>query len=236
MQRKAGVDPDLTTRLPLAAFVTQCRYDERLAALFSLPSDVDADVALNQLHALKYGSTRRKRRPVTEEELGAYYNSLALRRLLPEDLVASLARQRCPPLGIARELSNSVYAVPYDEDLRWTSRDRLTLIGSFNKLRACVAASERIAQTPVPLHYARHTSRFLSLYSFLLPLAIVDKMGLLTVPATAFIVWALFGLREIGTLIENPFSRPLQLQIVSDTLALDVREAVNAGTRDPLTR
>ena len=70
----------------------------------------------------------------------------------------------------------------------------------------------------------------LSLYSFLLPLAIVDKMGLLTIPATTFIVWALFGLREIGTLIENPFSRPLQLQIVSDTLALDVREAVNAVT------
>ena len=80
----------------------------------------------------------------------------------------------------------------------------------------------------MPLHYARHTSRFLSLWTLALPLALVDPLGLFAVPATALISWALFGLREIGTLIENPFSRPLQLQIVSDTLALDVREAVNA--------
>lgn len=109
----------------------------------------------------------------------------------------------------------------------WTSRERLALVGKFNALRACVGAAERIAQTPVPLHYNRHTLRFLSLWTIALPLALVDQLGLLTVPATTLIVWALFGLREIGTLIENPFSRPLQLQIVSDTLALDVREAVS---------
>ena len=55
-----------------------CRYDERLAALFSLPSDADTRVALNQLHALKYGVTRQKDRPVTVYELETYYNPRAL--------------------------------------------------------------------------------------------------------------------------------------------------------------
>jgi len=109
----------------------------------------------------------------------------------------------------------------------FSSRERLNLIKMIGQLRASVGAAERIAQTPVPLHYARHALRFLTIWCFALPLALVEQLGLLTVPATAFIVWALYGLREIGTLIENPFSRPLQLQIVSDTTTIDVRETVD---------
>ena len=105
-------------------------------------------------------------------------------------------------------IAQEAYEVPYDKDLRWTSRERLeharSLVKKINELRQCVGASERIAQTPVPLHYARHASRFLSLWCFLLPLALVDQLGLFTAPATAFIVWGLFGLREIGTLDREP--------------------------------
>ena len=70
----------------------------------------------------------------------------------------------------------------------------------------------------------------------------VDQLGLFTAPATAFIVWGLFGLREIGTLIENPFTRSLQLQIVSDTLAFSwtsnppsTRAGIGRGGRVPDT-
>ena len=223
--RRAGYEPD-AAELPLPTFQDQCRKDERLANIFSLPSDVDADVALSQLHALKFGVSRPKGLAVTLRELEAYYNPLALRRLLTKGAVAALAASRCAPLGIARRMAAEVKAVPYDDAGRFSSRDRLAIISKVNALRGCVGAAERIAQTPVPLHYARHTSRFLTLWSFALPLALVDSLGFLTVPATFLVCWALFGLAEIGTLIENPFSRPLQLQIVSDTLALDVREAL----------
>ncbi|KAJ8601558.1 hypothetical protein CTAYLR_005247 [Chrysophaeum taylorii] len=214
--------------VPLAAFIAGCRADERLAASFSLPSDVDAGVALQQLHQLKFGSSREPNRPVSLCELEAYYNPLAIARLLPADLRARLSRSRCAPLEISRLLVREAKAVPYDEDA-FTSRERITLLNSIARLRGCVASAERVAQTPVPLHYARHALRFLTLWSVLLPFALVDHLGLLTVPVTAFMVWALYGLREIGTLIENPFSRPLQLQIVSDTLFLDVREAVDTA-------
>ena len=218
---------DVGPRIPISTFVAYCREDEGLAACFSLPSDVEPDVALAQLHQLKFGRKRHPNSPVTLSELEAYYNPLALARLLGPEQRARLARSRCPPLEIARQLTREAKAVPFDEE-KFTSRERMALISLVGKIRHAVASAERIAQTPVPLHYARHALRFLSLWSLALPLALVNQLGFLTVPATAFIVWALFGLREIGTLIENPFSRPLQLQIVSDTLMIDVREAVDS--------
>jgi len=41
------------------------------------------------------------------------------------------------------------------------------------------------------------------------------------------VVWALFGLHEIGILIENPFQRSLQLRIVSDSIRADVNKMLN---------
>mmetsp|Transcript_29697 Transcript_29697/g.95761 ORF Transcript_29697/g.95761 Transcript_29697/m.95761 type:complete len:713 (-) Transcript_29697:586-2724(-) len=226
-QSRWRMDRDRGPKVPLDTFVAQCRRDDSLAACFSLPSDVEPEVALAQLHQLKFGRKRKPDAPVTLSELAAYYNPLALARLLTPADRARLARSRCPPLDVARQLTKEAKAVPFDEE-KFTSRERMALITLVGKLRHAVGSAERIAQTPVPLHYARHALRFLSLWSLALPLALVNQLGFLTVPATAFIVWALFGLREIGTLIENPFSRPLQLQIVSDTLMIDVREAVDS--------
>lgn len=219
--------------VPLDVFVAACRADECLATKFSLPNDVDARVALQQLHQLKFGSPRERDTPVSLGELEAYYNPLAIANMVPADVRASLARSRCAPLHIARLLMREAKSIPYDGE-RFSSRERLALMNTFARLRSCVGSAERIAQTPVPVHYARHALRFLTLWSMLLPLALVDQLGFLVVPVTAFMVWALYGLREIGTLIENPFSRPLQLQIVSETLYIDVKEAVDyaVGNRD----
>ena len=82
-----------------------------MAALFSLPSDADTRVALNQLHALKYGVTRQKDRPVTVYELETYYNPLALRRLLPAKSVRRWPGNGALPRNlwmIAQEPTNPV--------------------------------------------------------------------------------------------------------------------------------
>lgn len=221
---------DGESAVPLDLFVAECRADDHLAATFSLPSEVDARVALQQLHQLKFGRPREKDRPVSLRELQAYYNPLEIARILPTDVRARLARSRCAPLEIARILMREAKAIPYDAE-KFTSRERLALMNTIARLRACVGSAERIVQTPVPLHYARHALRFLSLWCILLPLALVEQLGFLVVPVTAFMVWALYGLREIGTLIENPFTRPLQLKIISEMLFIDVREAVDYAAR-----
>lgn len=64
-----------------------------------------------------------------------------------------------------------IKAVPYrNED--WSSRERLAILAMCNKLGATIGGCERLVQTPVPLHYVRHTSRFLTIWCLLLPLVI----------------------------------------------------------------
>ena len=74
-----------------------------------------------------------------------------------------------------------------------------------NKLCEVVSACEKIRDCPVPLTYSRHTSRFLTLYCGTLPLAIAPKLGWLSVPVMAVFSWLVYGLEEIGHVIEMPF-------------------------------
>ena len=93
-----------------------------------------------------------------------------------------------------------------------TEREREVMLGSAAKLGDCVSACERIFNTPIPLAYSRHTSRFLVLYVSTLPLALVHIFGWATVPVMAVICWALFGILEIGNLIEEPFTASVGFQ------------------------
>lgn len=101
------------------------------------------------------------------------------------------------------------------------------LIGS---LADCVSNVEKIVKTPVPLSYSRHTSRFLTIWSGTLPLALVGQLGLLTLPVVAISCWCLFGIEEIGHLIEQPF--------VGDQTVGDKYDLTNTSflTNTPLVR
>lgn len=73
------------------------------------------------------------------------------------------------------------------------------------KLMDTVTHCEMIVRTPVPWSYSRHTSRMLTVWCGTLPLALVPTFRWLTVPAVVVICWCLFGIEEIGHLIEQPF-------------------------------
>jgi len=87
-----------------------------------------------------------------------------------------------------------------------TEKEREIMLKSAATLGDCMSSCERIFNTPIPLAYSRHTSRFLVLYVSTLPLALVHALGWATVPVMAVICWALFGILEIGNVIEEPFS------------------------------
>eukprot|EP00962_Isochrysis_galbana_P059293 scaffold32777_cov112-Isochrysis_galbana.AAC.1 len=55
-------------------------------------------------------------------------------------------------------------------------KEREMLLACAKGLSSCVGACERIVQTPIPLHYSRHTSRFLTLYCNSLPLVITPSL------------------------------------------------------------
>ncbi|KAL1528610.1 hypothetical protein AB1Y20_009948 [Prymnesium parvum] len=112
-----------------------------------------------------------------------------------------------------------------------TEKEREMLLKSTCVLGDCVSACERIYNSPIPLAYSRHTSRFLVLYVSTLPLTLITSLGWATVPAMVTICWALFGIFEIGNLIEEPFTavlgrdhRPLlPLTELCRTIRRDVR-------------
>jgi len=65
--------------------------------------------------------------------------------------------------------------------------------------------------SPVPLFYSRHLTRYLGIWLLLLPFGLYDTFDkswnhLALVPAVAIISTMLFGIEEIGTQLEEPFT------------------------------
>jgi predicted membrane chloride channel (bestrophin family) len=71
------------------------------------------------------------------------------------------------PIFVVNSLARLVRSIP--DGPTFTSRERLAMLALVNDFSGAVGASERIVQTPVPLSYARHTSRFLTLWLWSLP-------------------------------------------------------------------
>ena len=74
-----------------------------------------------------------------------------------------------------------------------------------------LGSSERILTSPVPLFYSRHTARFLAFWLLLMPIAAYDKFGMTwnhagLIPATFLISLFLFGIEELATQMEEPFT------------------------------
>lgn len=147
------------------------------------------------------------------------------RRSLPWCLFPTLALQACTassnrPLWVCDRLSHEVTSVDYTPN--FTSRERLTFMKHVDKLSAAIGECERIHQTAVPLNYARHSLRSLTVWLFTLPFSILAEMGLLTGPVMGVISWLLLGVYQIGYTIEDPFQGSLRLSILCDAIYRDV--------------
>ena len=235
---RLGGAADGRGEIALPAFLKALSEQDDVACALGLPTDLDLDFALGQLHLLKFGGRARgEGAGVTLSELACYYAPLQLWRALADSGCASrdkIARSSNLPLAIATLLAREAKAVPYVmHEMAFTSRERLWVLSQIAKLRAAISAAERIVHTPVPLHYVRHTSRFLSVWCFTLPLCLANKIHpLLLPPVVAVVAWSLIGLREIGILIENPFRRSLQLTAVTDTLRREIAEVTQLHLDD----
>ena len=150
--------------------------------------------------------------------------------LSPEE-VRSLRRAQNQPLHVVNLLGLQIAGVPdsLDADAAFSSRERLMLLGIVAHLSDCIGACERIVLTPVPLHYARHTSRLASIFVGTLPFVLAPHLGLGLAPTMAFVTWALFGIQEIGLLIEDPFHSILKLDKICSSIQKDVQQTIEFG-------
>mmetsp|Transcript_40909 Transcript_40909/g.75678 ORF Transcript_40909/g.75678 Transcript_40909/m.75678 type:complete len:555 (-) Transcript_40909:6-1670(-) len=141
-------------------------------------------------------------------------------RLLPGDAMKACARAQNRPLWVCDRMAKELASVP--DGPNFTNRERLHLVGHCDKLSRAIGACERIHQTVVPLNYARHALRALTMWLLSLPFALVRDLGLLTGPTLCVVSWMLFGVYEIGTKIEDPFQGTLRLSILCDQIRRDV--------------
>ena len=139
---------------------------------------------------------------------------------MPKGTLAPCVMSQNRPLWVCDRLGSEFVSVP--DQKTFTNRERLALVSLIDKLSNSIGECERLVQTPVPLNYARHTIRFLTLWCLTLPLAVCGELGLATGPVMAVVAWTLFGIYEIGVQIEDPFQRTLKLSVICRQIKSDV--------------
>ena len=130
-----------------------------------------------------------------------------------EDLAKAIVVRNTPNhilRNLALEIHKAVYSQYYDNPVVATLHEK-DFTSSLHSMAAIAASCERIVKQPVPLSYARHTSRFLSLYLLTLPLTLISAVGWAAVPTMLAISWSFLSVHEIGLFIEDPFNKEFQI-------------------------
>ena len=124
---------------------------------------------------------------------------------LPKEQATSILDAVHRPNRALQDLSNAIENLPM-HFLRKDEIHKAVTIFEDN-----LGSSERLLTSPVPLFYSRHTARFLSFWLLFLPLGLYDPFGATwnhigMIPATAGISVFLFGIEELATQMEEPFT------------------------------
>lgn len=130
--------------------------------------------------------------------------------LQSSDHVEEVSQPSQPALALCHQMHMAVHDASIESPSCQTDivegRHLTEISHEINMLVDTLSSCEKIVKTPVPLSYSRHTSRFLTLWCGTLPFALLKQFGSI---ATLFVVfsscWCLFGIEEIGHLIEQPF-------------------------------
>ena len=138
-----------------------------------------------------------------------------LRRLLtPADFQAldweggGANRELNRPLIMTELIAEEVAALGRERPEFGSSPYMARLLGFVDALGHHVTRTQRLSKPQVPPMFYAHALRFLTLWTFTLPLALLDKIPSpsLLIPAMGMVTWALFGLRELGVKTQYPFA------------------------------
>lgn len=169
---------------------------------------------------------------VLQEYVQGFRQTALLHGLMSDDEIRDIDRVTNRPYFIINRLAKEVRSIP--DSAQFTSRERERLFKFVDDISRSIGQCERIVQTPVPLTYARHTSRFLALWCISLPPFLVTEFGWYVVPFSALVSWALFGIQEIGMMIEEPFQRALKLEVFANTIRRDLSELLHVTGASPV--
>ncbi|RLS51739.1 MAG: hypothetical protein DWH91_18660 [Planctomycetota bacterium] len=166
--------------------------------------------------AFAYGTMRRLRGTA---DLGPMV------RDLPAETTHAVLQSNHVPLATLRRITDLVLEARNRELI--DSHQLQSMDQNIQLLADYCGGCERIRSTPMPYAYAVHLRRALMVYCFTLPLALVEKFGLVTLPVTLAIAYTLFGIEEIGVEIEDPFgddTNDLPLETICQGIEKSLRE------------
>ncbi|MGH8447215.1 MAG: bestrophin family protein [Solimonas sp.] len=154
-----------------------------------------------------------------------------LARLLPAAWLARLKDARHPPAVLVLLVGETLQTLLREKTLQPVLAPSLD--HSLNRLNDALGGCERIAGTPIPFAYSVLLHRTIYLYSFLLPLGLVESIGFMTPVIVAFIAYTFFALEALAEEIQDPFGlepNDLPLDALSRTIEITLRELL--GERD----
>ena len=166
-------------------------------ALTYLPqetSGLDQQLLLRRLIAFVYALKHQLRQTDPQQDLARY---------LPAEDIQRLQGVNFKPVAVL----HSVRAMLYEAVQRQPGQTQLLwmLDTQLNDLAATVAGCERIKNTPIPYPYSVLVHRTVYMYCFLLPLGLVDAIGVATPLISVIVAYTLFALEAIAQQIAEPF-------------------------------
>jgi len=117
-------------------------------------------------------------------------------------------------------------------ELRLQSMDE-----TLRELVSIQGGCERIKKTPMPPLYGLLANRLVELYAFLLPLAVVERMGWWTIPVNLLVCTAFSLIAEAGRVLEDPFTlffNGLPLSAISRMIEVNVRQRLGETELPPM--
>jgi len=167
------------------------------------PQERQAD--LQRLSVCTWAFVRAMKRHLSPEWEDEAAFRLELYERLPESQANAIINAAHRPNRALFDLSMAIENLPM-HFIRKNEMHKALTIFEDN-----LGSSERLLTSPVPLIYNRHTARFLSFWLLLMPLALYtpfeatwNHIGM--IPTTAMISLFLFGIEELATQMEEPFT------------------------------
>ena len=145
--------------------------------------------------------------------------------LVPEDQIESLRTKKNVPLAIHQNITSILARCRQSGWIDipgWVGLDR-----TLATLMDYQGASERIKNTPMPRQYDTFIRFFINVFCLLLPLALVNNLGLLTPVGSTFAGFMFLTFDQIGRDLETPFDNgpnAISLTAISRTIEINLKE------------
>jgi ion channel-forming bestrophin family protein len=140
----------------------------------------------------------------TKESLRLQNNFADLQTLLSESDIIELQNAPHSPLFVSNKMAGLIQQARLNASI-----DSFVFL-KFEEQRAALIDSlggcERILKTPMPLVYAIKARRFILIYLILLPLSLINEVGLIAAPIAILVAYPLLSLDRIGLELQNPFA------------------------------